>query len=197
MPQLLDKDVKQVGYSWAVDWWAYGCVLFEMLTGRTAFGKPDDPSHGIYIKIIQNKLSLPATLHPDAKRLLKSLLAANISERLTDVEDIKSHAWFRDVDWVAVYQVHAKPVAPAPVTVSLCNLLRPLPLAVGTALDACRLGFFAQLPCLASVPTLQARIALTSLRLASPFIPCLCVLCGACSLCVCPSAVRVPRTCRC
>jgi hypothetical protein len=66
---------------------------------------PQDPSHAIYIKIIQNSLSLPASMAPDAKRLLKALLAADIGDRMTEAADIKAHPWFRDVDWLAVFQV--------------------------------------------------------------------------------------------
>ena len=33
-PELLDKHVDKRGYTRAVDWWAFGCLMYEMLAGK-------------------------------------------------------------------------------------------------------------------------------------------------------------------
>lgn len=101
-PEMLNKDMKQVGYTRSVDLWAYGCVVYEMLTGKTAFGKPHDPSHGIYLSIIENRLSLPAFLDPHVRSLLRSLLTADITRRMVSFDEVKRHLWFARVDWSAM-----------------------------------------------------------------------------------------------
>lgn len=33
-PELLNKHVDKRGYTRAVDWWAFGCLMYEMLAGK-------------------------------------------------------------------------------------------------------------------------------------------------------------------
>jgi serine/threonine protein kinase len=67
-------------YGIAVDWWAYGCLLHQMLTG-------DIPFYANNIKtmrknILSAKLKFAKFLSPDAVSLLKQLLVADPTKRL-------------------------------------------------------------------------------------------------------------------
>ncbi len=72
------------------DIWAFGCVLYEMLTGRPAF--PGDTVSDILAGIIKSdpdwKL-LPADLHPSVTMLLHRCLKKNPRQRLHDIADAR------------------------------------------------------------------------------------------------------------
>lgn len=58
-PELLNGKGK-VGYSNAVDWWAWACMLFEMLAGHTPFFRSHDDSHfEVYLRAMKGKVSWP------------------------------------------------------------------------------------------------------------------------------------------
>jgi serine/threonine protein kinase/Tol biopolymer transport system component len=72
------------------DIWSFGCVLYEMLAGRTAFGRStvtdtlaailhDDPDWN----------ALPRTTSPSLQRLLQRSLAKDRNDRLRDIRDIR------------------------------------------------------------------------------------------------------------
>ena len=64
-PELLNGKGK-VGYSNAVDWWAWACMLFEMLAGHTPFFRSHDDSHfEVYLRAMKGNVSWPRC----AKRL--------------------------------------------------------------------------------------------------------------------------------
>lgn len=87
------------GYTRSVDWWTLGTLLFEMLTGLPPFYDEDHTT--MYRKILQNPLTFPDFLaqHRDAVDLLTKLLQKDPSKRLSDPKIIKSHAFFKDIDW--------------------------------------------------------------------------------------------------
>jgi serine/threonine-protein kinase len=73
------------------DIWAFGCVLYEMLTGRRAFGG-DDMSVTLAAVIMKEPewTALPSDMPIGVRRLLSRCLKKDPKERLRDVADARS-----------------------------------------------------------------------------------------------------------
>ncbi|RHY30830.1 hypothetical protein DYB32_003991, partial [Aphanomyces invadans] len=55
-------------YTQAVDWWAFGCVVFELLMGRTPFFRSaTDTPYELYTRVVQGKLTFGDRFTPNAK----------------------------------------------------------------------------------------------------------------------------------
>jgi Tol biopolymer transport system component len=73
------------------DIWAFGCVLYEMLTGRRAFagGTKSDTIAAILHRDPDWSV-LPASLPPDIARLLRRCLEKDLARRLRDIGDTRA-----------------------------------------------------------------------------------------------------------
>ncbi|KAF4655331.1 hypothetical protein FOZ61_007638 [Perkinsus olseni] len=105
-PEYLAPEIIQSkGHGKAVDWWALGILIFEMLAGYPPFY--DDNPFGIYQKILLGRIDFPKHFDSKAKDLVRHLLARDRVKRygcLRDgVEDIKRHKWFKGIDWDAAF----------------------------------------------------------------------------------------------
>ena len=60
------------GHGKAVDWWALGVLVYEMLAGYPPF--LDDDPMGTYKKILKGTLTFPASFSVTAKDLVRKLL---------------------------------------------------------------------------------------------------------------------------
>lgn len=94
--------VLQKHYDTAVDWWSFGVLGFDLLTGSSPFSANNETK--IKEKIVKSKLVLPYFLSTDAKDLLSRLLRKEPRKRLganipKDMQTIKSHRFFRKIDW--------------------------------------------------------------------------------------------------
>ena len=72
------------------DIWAFGCVLYEMLTGRAAFAG-DDVSDTL-AAILEREpdwTALPAATPPLIRRLLRRCLEKDRTRRLADIADAR------------------------------------------------------------------------------------------------------------
>ena len=72
------------------DIWSFGCVLYEMLTGRTAFG--GDTLSDTIANVIEREPDwkrLPASLPPLVRRLIRRCLVKDRRDRLHDVADAR------------------------------------------------------------------------------------------------------------
>merc|ERR1712028_293196 len=90
--------IQSKGHGKAVDWWALGILIYEMLAGYPPFY--DENPFGIYQKILAGKIEFPRHFDVHAKDLIKKLLTADRSKRLGNLkagaEDVKKHKWFRN-----------------------------------------------------------------------------------------------------
>jgi serine/threonine protein kinase len=89
-------------YGFAVDWWSLGALGHDLLTGSPPFAGANNKK--IQEKILNGKLKLPFFLGPDAKDLLIRLLRKDPKKRLgsnmvKDIPIIKSHRFFKKIDW--------------------------------------------------------------------------------------------------
>jgi serine/threonine-protein kinase len=72
------------------DIWAFGCVLFEMLTGRRAFaGETRSDTIAAVLSSDPDFTAVPATAPSAVHRLLRRCLAKDASERLHDIADAR------------------------------------------------------------------------------------------------------------
>jgi serine/threonine-protein kinase len=72
------------------DIWAFGCVLYEMLTGRVAF-RGEDVSE-ILASVIKGDVNLdllPANLHPRVREVLTRCLQRDLNRRYQDIRDAR------------------------------------------------------------------------------------------------------------
>ncbi|KAJ3026221.1 camp-dependent protein kinase catalytic subunit, partial [Rhizophlyctis rosea] len=98
---LAPEIIQSKGYGRAVDWWALGVLIFEMLAGYPPF--QDEDHFKLYEKIIACRIKYPTHFDPSAKDLIKRLLTPDLTKRYgnlrSGVQDIKKHKWFSGVDW--------------------------------------------------------------------------------------------------
>jgi len=84
-PEYLAPEIVQGGeYNNAVDWWAFGAIIYEMLTGWVPFYTKD--TQKMYKLKLTAKAGIPDYVDPGAKHILLRLLDRNPDTRLTDPE---------------------------------------------------------------------------------------------------------------
>jgi serine/threonine protein kinase len=73
-----------------IDVWAFGCVVYEVLTGRAAFGRRtmSETLAAVLEKDVDWTL-LPAATPSDLRRLLRRCLEKDVSRRLHDIADAR------------------------------------------------------------------------------------------------------------
>lgn len=89
------------------DWWTFGCVIFELLTGLPPFYNAN--IHTMYSSILNSPLNLPPFLSEEAKSLLSALLVKNPDQRAR-CEDVKRHPFFENIDWDKVKRKQLTPL---------------------------------------------------------------------------------------
>lgn len=93
--------VLQRGHGKAVDFWATGCVLYELLHGTSPFGAPT--ANASYALILKNSVDYPDSLPEDASDLIFQMLQKALSRRIGNMaggfQDIKDHPFCVGLDW--------------------------------------------------------------------------------------------------
>ena len=121
--------VLRKGHTNAVDYWALGVLLFEMLTRDTPYGgDADGDLHQIYEEIVNGKLVFPKrfALSTDVKACISSLLVVNPKRRLgygaNGISDLQQHSWFGDFSWDVIEQrTEQAPHLPKTPELPKCN----------------------------------------------------------------------------
>ena len=54
--------------------WAFGILVYEMLTGISPFGSESDDYTNVYNNVLHNKLRIPSDIRGSTKRLIEELL---------------------------------------------------------------------------------------------------------------------------
>lgn len=88
-------------YSFSVDWWALGVLIYEMLVGAPPFDGEDEDS--LFQSIVESIVQYPKNISRDSVNIIKGFLTKNPETRLgcgpTGESDIKAHPFFKKIDW--------------------------------------------------------------------------------------------------
>ncbi|TVY21289.1 Protein kinase C-like [Lachnellula arida] len=103
---LLDKK-----YGRAVDWWAFGVLIYQMLLQQSPFRGEDEDE--IYDAILADEPLYPIHMPRDSVSILQKLLTREPEQRLgsgpTDAQEIMSQPFFRNINWDDVYHKRIQP----------------------------------------------------------------------------------------
>ncbi|XP_056623296.1 ribosomal protein S6 kinase alpha-1 isoform X1 [Triplophysa dalaica] len=103
--------VNRQGHTHSADWWSYGVLMFEMLTGSLPFqGKDRKETMNLILKA---RLGMPQFLSAEAQSLLRALFKRNPINRLASgpdgAEEIKRHSFYVTIDWNKLFRREIKP----------------------------------------------------------------------------------------
>ncbi|CAK8571415.1 unnamed protein product [Lathyrus sativus] len=96
------------GHNFAVDWWSFGIVLYEMLYGMTPFNSPNRKE--TFYKILTMEPELKGEMTP-LKDLIVKLLEKDPDLRI-QINGIKGHDFFKSVKWNIVLEITRPPYIP-------------------------------------------------------------------------------------
>ncbi len=99
---LAPETVLQTGHTHAVDYWALGILIFEMVAGKPPF--TDDDRMALFRNIANVVFHMPEYFSDSLKDLISKLLVKTPGKRLgvASVTALKAHPWFDGLDWVAL-----------------------------------------------------------------------------------------------
>lgn len=109
-PEYLAPEIilHQDEYSYEADYWSFGVMLYEMMTGILPFAA--DHLEDMYNRVLYDDLVFPDAFDPDATDLLTGLLERDPYYRMGD-HDLQTHPYFtRHLDWKDVYDKRIEPM---------------------------------------------------------------------------------------
>ena len=116
------------GYSFQIDFWALGIMMYEFLCGKLPFGEDIEDPQEFYNIVMDEPLTFPNYVHDeDFKDLVSKLLIKDPNKRLCQYLKIRNHPFFKDFDWEKLISL----TLPAPHKVKLneikVNITSPEP----------------------------------------------------------------------
>jgi len=111
-PEYLAPEVlQQKGHGKAVDWWSFGTLLYEMMTGLPPFYNQN--LNIMYERILHAPIPLPKYLSKEARSIFLGLLERDPKRRLgsgpKDGGEIKEHPFFKSIDFDKLYKKELPP----------------------------------------------------------------------------------------
>jgi hypothetical protein len=103
---LAPEVVAHETYNTNVDWWAYGVVLYEMMTGTTPFVASE---MSVLFELIQRKTPDLEGVPTHAASLIRLLLDKNPKKRFCNPSKMKRHPFFSGIDWQALTLMQVPP----------------------------------------------------------------------------------------
>lgn len=108
-------------YSKEVDYWSLGCLLFEMMMGRSAFEMKSGKFQDLRKAIMKGRFKFPqqCDLSRQAKDIIKKLICVDVNHRLGSkgISEIKNHPWFASINWQDVLEKRIK----SPLKIKVLN----------------------------------------------------------------------------
>jgi hypothetical protein len=89
-PYMSPEQARGKRVDWRSDIWAFGCILYELLTGRPAFpGETVSDTLALILEREPDWECLPKSLPPGIRRLLKRCLTKDVRNRLQAIGDAR------------------------------------------------------------------------------------------------------------
>lgn len=107
---LAPEIILNEGHDLAVDYWALGVLIYEMVVGAPPF-YAEDPME-VYEKILSGNPVIPTFFTRNLSDLIKKLLRSQQAKRLGNTRGgtaaVVKHKWFSSFDWVGIENGEAK-----------------------------------------------------------------------------------------
>ncbi|KAG0225306.1 pkb-activating kinase-like protein [Actinomortierella wolfii] len=95
------------------DWWALGCIIYQLLAGRPPFKGSNE--YQTFQKIVKLEYSFPPGFPRTAMDIVSKLLVLDPNQRLGGngrVEELKMHEFYHGVDWSRLWKDPAPKLLP-------------------------------------------------------------------------------------
>uniref|UniRef100_A0AAY5F308 Protein kinase C n=1 Tax=Electrophorus electricus TaxID=8005 RepID=A0AAY5F308_ELEEL len=94
-------------YTFSVDWWSFGVLVYEMLIGQSPFQGDDEDE--LFESIRMDTPHYPRWITKESKDLLEKLFERDPTRRLGVVGNIRMHPFFKTINWPALEKREVTP----------------------------------------------------------------------------------------
>ncbi|KAK9376888.1 uncharacterized protein V1513DRAFT_410182 [Lipomyces chichibuensis] len=111
-PELMAPEILQdQKYGRAVDWWAFGVLIYQMILGQSPFRGDDEQE--IFGAILRDEPLYPIHMARNSVSILQQLLTRDPWQRLgsgpNDAKDVMAHPYFSNINWNDIYHRRVQP----------------------------------------------------------------------------------------
>ncbi|XP_031218916.1 protein kinase C delta type isoform X4 [Mastomys coucha] len=97
-PDYIAPEILQgLKYSFSVDWWSFGVLLYEMLIGQSPFHGDDEDE--LFESIRVDTPHYPRWITKESKDIMEKLFERDPVKRLGVTGNIRTHPFFKTINW--------------------------------------------------------------------------------------------------
>ncbi|XP_068951578.1 protein kinase C delta type [Petaurus breviceps papuanus] len=107
-PDYIAPEILQgLKYTFSVDWWSFGVLLYEMLIGQSPFHGDDEDE--LFESIRVDTPHYPRWITKESKDILEKLFERDPTKRLGVTGNIKVHPFFKTINWTLLEKREVDP----------------------------------------------------------------------------------------
>ncbi|XP_066051322.1 protein kinase C delta type isoform X3 [Chamaea fasciata] len=107
-PDYIAPEILQgLRYTFSVDWWSFGVLLYEMLIGQSPFHGDDEDE--LFESIRVDTPHYPRWITKESKDILEKLFERDPAKRLGVTGNIREHPFFKTINWTVLEKREADP----------------------------------------------------------------------------------------
>ncbi|XP_053456846.1 protein kinase C delta type isoform X1 [Nycticebus coucang] len=107
-PDYIAPEILQgLKYSFSVDWWSFGVLLYEMLIGQSPFHGDDEDE--LFESIRVDTPHYPRWITKESKDILEKLFERDPNKRLGVTGNIRIHPFFKTINWTLLEKRKIEP----------------------------------------------------------------------------------------